>query len=215
MRKVHGVGASPFVRKVRVALAEKGLDYELEPVFPFGVSADFKKISPLGKIPVLQEDDYYLPDSSAILDYLEASHPTPALFPKDARDRGRAVFLEEYADGGIAAKITGAIFFQRIVGPRFLGQPTDETIVQKAIDEDVPPMFDYLEAQLAGGKEFLVNGELSVADIAVTSQFVNLAHAQFTVDKTRWPNLAAYVDKMMARPSFAALITEEKALFGG
>ena len=51
--------------------------------------------------------------------------------------------------------------------------------------------------------------------IAVTSQFVNLAHAQFTVDKKRWPNLAAYVDKMMARPSFAGLIAEEKALFGG
>jgi len=215
MRKVHGVGASPFVRKVRVALVEKGLDYELEPVFPFGVSADFKKISPLGKIPVLQEDDYYLPDSSAILDYLEASHPTPGYSPKDARDRGRAVFLEEYADGGIAAKITGAIFFQRIVGPRFMGQPTDETVVQKAIDEDVPPMFDYLESQLEGGKQFLVNGEMTVADIAVTSQFVNLAHAQFTVDKTRWPNLAAYVDRMMARPSFAGLIAEEKALFGG
>ena len=56
MRKVHGVGASPFVRKVRVALAEKGLDYELEPVLPFGASAEFKKISPLGKIPVLQEE---------------------------------------------------------------------------------------------------------------------------------------------------------------
>jgi glutathione S-transferase len=215
MRKVHGVGASPFVRKVRVALAEKGLDYELEPVFPFGVSADFKKISPLGKIPVLQEDDYYLPDSSAILDYLEAAYPSPSLFPKDARDRGRAVFLEEYADGGIAQKLTGAIFFQRIVGPRFMGQPTDEAAVQKAIDEDAPVVFDYLESQLAGGKQFLVNGELSVADIAVTSQFVNLAHANFTVDKAKWPNLAAYVERMMARPSFSGLIAEEKALFGG
>lgn len=215
MRKVHGVGASPFVRKVRVALAEKGLDYELEPVFPFGVSAEFKKISPLGKIPVLQEDDYYLPDSSAILDYLEAAYPSPSLFPKDARDRGRAVFLEEYADGGIAAKATGVIFFQRIVGPRFMGQPTNEEAVQKAIDEDVPVIHDYLEGQLAGGKQYLVNGELTVADIAVTSQFVNLAHAQFTVDKERWPNLAAYLDRMMARPSFAGLIQEEKALFGG
>lgn len=215
MRKVHGVGASPFVRKVRVALAEKGLDYELEPVFPFGVSADFKKISPLGKIPVLQEDDYYLPDSSAILDYLEAANPTPPLFPKEPHDRGRAVFLEEYADGGISAKLTGVVFFQRIVGPRFMGQPTDEAAVEKAIAEDAPVVFDYLEGQLKDGNEFLVNGALTVADIAVTSQFVNLAHAQFTVDKARWPKLAAYLDRMMARPSFANLIVEEKALFGG
>lgn len=215
MRKVHGVGASPFVRKVRVALAEKGLDYELEPVFPFGVSADFKKISPLGKIPVLQEDDYYLPDSSAILDYLEAANPSPPLFPKDPRDRGRAVFLEEYADGGIASKLTGVIFFQRIVGPKFMGQPTDEAAVEKAIAEEVPAVFDYLEGLLKDGNEYLVNGALSIADISVTSQFVNLAHAQFTVDKARWPKLAAYVDRMMARPSFANLIAEERALFGG
>ncbi len=215
MRRVHGVGASPFVRKVRVALAEKGLDYELEPVFPFGVSAEFKKISPLGKIPVLQEDDYYLPDSSAILDYLEVAYPSHSLYPKDAKDRGRAVFLEEYADGGISSKVTGVVFFQRIVGPRFMGQPTDEVAVQKAIDEDVPPIFDYLEGQLAGGKQYLVGNALTIADIAVTSQFVNLSHAQFTVDKTRWPNLAAYVERMMARPSFSGLITEEKALFGG
>jgi glutathione S-transferase len=215
MRKVHGVGASPFVRKVRVALAEKGLDYELEPVFPFGVSADFRKISPLGKIPVLQEDDYYLPDSSAILDYLETAYPSPSLYPKDARDRGRAVFLEEYADGGISAKMTGAIFFQRVVGPRFMGQPTDEAVVKKAIDEDAPQVNEYLEAQLAGGQQFFVNGALSIADIAVTSQYVNLAHAGYTVDAARWPNLAAYLDRMMSRPSFAGLIAEEKALFGG
>lgn len=215
MRKVHGVGASPFVRKVRVALAEKGLDYELEPVFPFGVGAEFKKISPLGKIPVLQEDDYYLPDSSAVLDYLEAAYPTPPLYPKDPKERGKAVFLEEYADGGIAAKLTGVIFFQRVVGPRFMGQPTDEEAVQKAIDTEVPVMFSYLEGLLAGGRRFLVGDSLTIADISVVSQFVNLAHAQFTVDKGRWPNLAAYVDSVMARPSFAALIAEEKAMFGG
>lgn len=215
MRKVHGAGASPFVRKVRVALAEKGLDYELEPVFPFNVSPEFKKISPLGKIPVYQEDDYYLPDSSAILDYLEVKYPSPSLYPKDARERGRAVFLEEFADGGIAAKGTGAIFFQRIVGPRFMGQPTDEAVVAKAINEDLPPLLDYLESVLAPGGDFLVGNQFSIADIAVASQFVNLAHAQYTVDAARWPKLAAYLTKMFARPTFATLIAEERAMFGG
>lgn len=215
IRKLHGAAASPFVRKVRVALIEKGLDYEVEPVFPFGVSDAFKKISPLGKIPVLQEDDYYLPDSSAALVYLEAAYPSPALFPKDAKERGTAVFLEEYGDGGLAPKLSGAIFFQRIVGPRFLGQPTDEAIVNKAINEDAPVMFGYLEGLLAGAKKFLVGDSLSIADIGITTQFVNLAHAQFTVDQARWPNLAGYLETIMARPSFASLIAEEKALFGG
>ena len=216
MLKVHGANASPFVRKVRVALLEKDVPYELVPLIPVNVSAEFKKISPLGKIPVLQEDDYYLPDSSAILDYLEAAYPSStSLYPKNARDRGRAVFLEEYADGGISAKMTGVIFFQRIVGPKFMGQQTDEAAVQKAIDEEAPTMLDYLEAQLSSGNDYLVNGAISIADIAVTSQFVNLQHAQYTVDKQRWPKLAAYLERMMARPSFSSLITEEKAMFGG
>jgi len=203
------------VRKVRVALAEKGLDYELEPVFPFNVSPEFKKISPLGKIPVYQEDDYYLPDSSAILDYLEVKYPNPPLLPKDARERGRALFLEEFADSGIAAKGTGAIFFQRVVGPRFMGQPTDEAVVTKAINEDMPPLQDYLEGLLASGGDFLVGGQFSIADIAITTQFVNLAHAQYTVDARRWTRLAAYLTKMFARPTFAKLIEEERAMFGG
>ncbi len=214
-RIVHGAGASPFVRKVRVALAEKGLEYDLEPVFPFNPSPEFKKISPLGKIPVYQEDDYYLPDSSAILDYLEVKYPNPPLFPKDARERGHALFLEEFADGGLATKGTAAIFFQRVVGPRFMGHPTDEAIVTKAINEDLPPLQDYLEGLLAAGGEFLVGSKFSIADIAVATQFVNLAHARYTVDAGRWPKLAAYLTRIFARPTFAKLIEEERAMFGG
>lgn len=215
MRKVHGAGASPFVRKVRAALAEKGLDYELNPVFPFNVSAEFKKISPLGKIPVYEEDGFTIPDSSVIVDYLDATHPEPALIPKDAKQRARTLYLEEFADGGIAAKGTGVIFFQRIVGPRFLGQATDEAAVAKASDQDMPELQSYLEQCLSEGNDFLVDGSVTVADLAVTSQFVNLSHAGYTVDAKRWPKLAAYLERMFARPSFAPLIAEDKAMFGG
>ena len=214
MRKVHGVGASPYVRKVRVALAEKGLDYELVPVMPFNVSDDFKKISPLGKIPVLEDEGQFIPDSSVILDYLENTQPTPSLIPKDARQRAQALFLEEFADGGIAAKGTGVIFFQRVIGPMFMGQPTDEAAVDKAIKQDMPPLLGYLESQLAGGKEFLVGNSISVADIAVTSQFVNLSFANYSVDAAAYPNLAKYLARMFERESFAKCIGEDRAAFG-
>ena len=90
MRIVHGANASPFVRKVRVALAEKGLAYELKPIFPFNVSAEYKKISPLGKIPAYEEDGKTLADSSVICAYLERAHPEPALYPSDPYEYGRA-----------------------------------------------------------------------------------------------------------------------------
>ena len=67
MPTVLGVNASPFVRKVRVALAEKGIDYELNPVMPIGQSPEYLRKSPLGKVPCYEDGDFTLPDSSCII----------------------------------------------------------------------------------------------------------------------------------------------------
>src|SRR5437762_13180739 len=75
MRTVYGANGSPFVRKVCVMLAEKGLTYEQEPVIPLNVSAEFKKLSPLGKIPAYRDGEATLSDSSIICAYLERKHP--------------------------------------------------------------------------------------------------------------------------------------------
>ena len=212
MRKIHGVNASPFVRKVRIAMAEKGLDYELEPVMPLNVSDEYKKISPLGKIPTYEEDGWTVPDSSVIISYLEQSQPEPALYPADARDRATALFLEEYADTAVVSA-AGTVFFQRIVAPAFMGQPTDDAVVRNALEEELPPVLDYLESQLADGRSYLVGDAFSVADIAVTSPFVNLRHAGESVDPSRWPKTAGYLENGFARASIAPLIEEEAAQF--
>jgi glutathione S-transferase len=212
MPTVYGVSASPFVRKVRVFLAEKGIPYDLDPVIPFGVSAEFKKMSPLGKVPAFRDGERTLCDSSVICAYLERTHPTPSLYPSDPYQYARALWFEEYADGGLVTVIGPKIFFQKVVGPRFFNRPTDEAMVQKAIDEELPPMFDYLEAEI-GNNDFLVGRTLSIADIGVGTQFVNLRHVGVTPDAKRWPKLAAYVDRLHARPSFKALIEEEATAF--
>jgi glutathione S-transferase len=208
---VYGANASPFVRKVRVFLAEKGVPYELEPVFPFGVSDESRKLSPLGRIPAFRDGDRTLADSSIICAYVERTHPTPPLYPSEAYDYARALWFEEYADGGLVNIIGAKIFLQKIVGPRFLNRPTDEAVVKKAIEEDLPPMFTYLENQLAG--DFLVGKTLTIGDIGVCSMFVNLQHSGFGVDAKRWPKLAAYVDRVHTRPSFKAVIDEERPQF--
>ena len=81
---LYGVSASPFVRKVRVVLAEKGIPHEREDVVPVNVSAEYRKISPLGKIPAMRDGDRTLSDSSIICTYLERTHPDPALYPAEA-----------------------------------------------------------------------------------------------------------------------------------
>ena len=68
MPTVYGANASPFVRKVRVALAEKGIPYELDPVFPGpGITPEFRQMSPLGKIPAYRDGERTLADSSVII----------------------------------------------------------------------------------------------------------------------------------------------------
>jgi glutathione S-transferase len=208
---LHGANASPFVRKVRVALAEKGIDYELDPVMPFGVSDEYKRKSPLGKIPCWEDGDFTLPDSSCIIAYLEKVQPEPALYPADAAAYGRALWYEEYADSKLV-EVIGTVFFERFVKAAIMKQPADEEKVAAAIANDHPPVFTYLDGELAD-REFLAGGRFSIADIATASPFVNLMHAGETVDASRWPHLTAYLERIHGRPSFKALIEEEKAQF--
>lgn len=213
MLTVYGASASPFVRKVRVLLAEKGVPYEREDVIPINVTPEYRKISPLGKIPALRDGDRTLADSSVICAYLERTHPEPALYPTDPYDHARALWFEEYGDSALVAVAGPKIFFQKIIAPLFFQRPTDEAVVQKAIDEELPPLFDYLESQL-GSAPALIGGRFSIGDIGICTQFVNLRHAGVPIDTTRWPKLARYVAAVHERPSFKALIAEERTSFG-
>jgi glutathione S-transferase len=218
MRILYGAPPSPFVRKVRVVLAKKRLPYTLEPVlhhmFPPSFDRISRTISPLGKIPGYRDDDVTLADSSVICAYLERRHPEPALYPAQPGAYARPLWFEEYGDSGLFPVLTAKIFLRKVIVPRFFSQPPDDAEMGQIVEQELPPLFDYLEAQITGdgtiaGKEF------SIGDIGITTQFVNLRHyAGVAVDETRWPRLAAYLDGIEARPSFRAVIDEERAMFG-
>jgi glutathione S-transferase len=201
---LHGANLSPYVRKVRVALAFKGIEYDDNQVVPFGPTPEFQALSPLKKIPVYQDGDLVLPDSSVILAYLECAHPTPALLPADAGERGRALWFEEYGDTKVTTNLA-TVFFQRFVGPRFLNLETDEAAIRDAIDEQLPPVFDYLSEQL-GDSDYLVGGMFSIADIAITTGFVNFRIGGEEIDAGRWPALAAYVERVHGHPAFKPIV---------
>ncbi len=213
MPTVYGAIVSPFVRKVRVFLAEKNVPYELDPVVPFSAGPEYRKISPLGKIPAFRDGDRTLADSSVICAYLERTHPSPALYPSEPYAFARALWFEEYADGGISPVSGGKIFFPRVVGPRVFKQQPDEAAIQKAIDTDLPPFLAYLDGEI-GDREYLVDGRFSIADIGVATQFVNLQHAGVRPDAARYPNLTRWLGGILSRPSFKAVIEEERRTFG-
>lgn len=209
---VYGPNLSPFVRKVRVVLAEKNVPYSLEPVNPFGAPPEFRAISPLGRVPVLRDTEVTepntVPDSSVICAYLERKFPAPALYPADPFLRARAEWFEEYADTALAEAVGRGLFFERVV-KKLLRQQPDEHTCETALAKRIPPVFDYLEKELEG-REFLVGDTFSIADIALCTHLVNFEHAGEKPDATRWPNLAAYGARLHARPSFAASLGEER-----
>src|SRR5262249_38478359 len=207
----------PFGGKGRVAVGEKGMGYEHEPVVPAIAPPEMgrvgRDVSPLGRIPAYRDGDFSLADSSVIIAYLERVKPSPALYPSNTRDYARALWFEEYGDGGLAPIIGAKIFFQRIAGPAFFKQPTDEAIVNKAVNEELPPLFDYLESQLRNG-DWLVGGSFSIGDIGVGTQFAQASLCSVSPDAKRWPKLATYVHQVLARPSFADAIVKAKAMLG-
>jgi glutathione S-transferase len=211
---VYGGSVSPFVRKVRVMLAEKGAPYSLEQVSPFAPPPEFLAISPLKRIPVLRDTDIAepntLPDSSIICDYLEHKFPSPRLYPADPFERAKALWYEEYADSTMAQNIGRGLFFERIVKKMMRGQ-TDEAVCHKTLTQELPPLFDHLEHEI-GDKKFLAGGEFSIADISVGTMIVNMVHSGEAIDHARWPKFGAYIDRIHARPSFKALIDEETPL---
>ena len=201
---VYGGSLSPFVRKVLVVLAEKGVEAKNENINPFAPPPEFLEISPLKRIPVLRDTDVpepnTIPDSSAICDYLEHKFPNPPLYPKDPFQRARALWYEEYADSLVAVTMGPGLFFERVV-KKMMKQEPDEELCKKTLHEKLPSILDHLEKEL-GGKDYFVGGVFTIADISIGAMFVNFELAGETIDTARWPKLAAYVKRIHARPSF-------------
>ena len=206
---LYGSSLSPYVRKVLAFAGEKGIELELQPTgFP-NHSPEYLEASPFRKMPALRDGDYTLADSSAIIHYLEARNPEPALIPADPPLRVKTIWFEEFADTILVA--CGAkIFFNRIIGPRFLGKPCDEEAVRSA-ENELPPILDYLEKIVPDEGGYLVGDRLSLADIAVASPFANFRHTKTSVDPGRYPRTVAYVERILARPSIASWIERETA----
>jgi glutathione S-transferase len=203
---LYGINLSTFTRKVRLALLEKGLEYRLE-VAPMG-SPKVKALHPLGKIPALTDGEVVVPDSSVIIAYLERAYPAKPLYPAGAADLARALWLEEYADTRLR-EVTLPFFSERVVKPVFQGKPGDEAALAAAAgprDE----AFAYLEREV-GGRTFAAGEAFTVADVAIGAQLVTYVQGAGPVDAARWPGLAAWLARLLARPHWAPVLAEEEA----
>lgn len=210
MIQIYGSSLSPFARKAMVFATEKGVPFEVKPGGRNADDADFVEASPFGKIPAMKDGDFLLADSSAIVTYLEAIKPEPGLIPTEPKARARTVWFDEFADT-LLADCGAKIFFTRVVGPKFLKIPTDPAVADAAQRDTFPKLVDYVESVIPASG-YLVEDRFTLADIAVASPFATLAYVDCPVNAGSHPKTAAYLERILARESFARLIEQEKAL---
>ena len=207
--KLHGIQLSPYVRKVAVVLGLKGLTYENIEALPGAFPEGFDKISPLLKIPAFEDDDFAISDSTVICEYLDDRYPQVPSLPKEPVHRAQARWLEEYADTKLV-EACGGLFFERIVKPKFFEGDTDQARVDKILSELMPSISDYLEGK-APEQGFLF-GDISRADISITSFFINAEYASYTIDANRWPKLSGLVQQVKTNAVVTELLEQEKSL---
>lgn len=209
---IHGARPSPFVRKVIVYAAEKGIDVEVQPA-GFGRGAEgYFKGSPFGKIPALEDGDFLLCDSTAIITYMDALRPGTEMIPAEPKARARTIWYEEFGDT-VVQPAGAKIFFNRVVA-RALKAPQDLVAADKAEADEMPRLYDYIEGVLPDSG-WLVEDRFTLADLAAACPIINVAYCSDGLDAARWPRVAAWVDAVKARPSVAAALAEEAPIVAG
>jgi glutathione S-transferase len=199
MIKLYTFPPSTNSRKVRIALLEKGLEFErinVDLAKREQKNPDYLKIHPFGQVPALDDEGFVLYDSTVINEYLEDEYPYPPLMPSDSEGRARARLLEDYRDTNF-----NPYFVQIIQEMRKPESERDNQRIDGAKSE-ITKCFDRLEKELEG-KEYLV-GTFSLADVAFMSNLDLLDRLNITVDAAKYKNTAAWIARLKNRASFAA-----------
>lgn len=202
---LHGSSISPFVRKIMLALAYKGLPYELQPLNPYLEKELALKRHPLGKVPVLEHDGNAVIDSTVIAHYLDDICPVPPLYPGSAEARAKIRWLEEYADTRLTSLIGGVLFYQKIMRGKMLNKEIDEEAIAQCLTHHLPQALRYLEEQLP--ESGYVTPQLSMAEISLWSVCRSGWMAGLRLN--HYPRLQAYLATIEQEPWVANLISEE------
>ncbi|MBP6852660.1 MAG: glutathione S-transferase N-terminal domain-containing protein [Rhodoferax sp.] len=198
--KLIGSTTSPYVRKVRVVMAEKKLDYHYVTEDVWSGDTRISESNPLGKVPCLvMEGAEALFDSRVIVEYLDTLSPVGKLIPSLGRERAEVKTWEALADGVLDAAVMARM--EATWAGRTKAQRS-----QDWIDRQIGKVHTSVKAMSKGlaDKPFCSGIHLSLADIAVGCA---LGYLDFRFSEIPWrtdyPNLAKLQDKLMLRASFA------------
>jgi glutathione S-transferase len=204
--KLISATPSPYARKVRIALAEKGIPFELLTEIPWNQDTTVPQHNPLEKLPVLLLDDgSTVYESSYILEFLERRYPDPPLLPADDDGILAAKRLDVLANGVCDAVIL--VFFERLRPEAHRSQPWMDRQLRKVLG-GVAEI-----ARLIGDRRYAVGDRFGLGDIAAASAlgYLEVRFKEFGW-RRQYPALNRYMDRLMQRPSLRDTVPYPQAI---
>jgi len=204
MLKLYAFDRSPFGWKVRVALAEKNVPYDM--IAPENKNEDpaFARLNPFRKTPVLVlEDGRSIYESTVINEYLEEVHPKPAMLPKDPYERARVRMIEDAFDQYFYPAQRDFTNSQFDYQPPLLIRKKSDKVDHKLLEEARMKMHEQLqrlEQELKGRAWF--GGDLfSLADAALIPSLTMSLRVLGVLPDSKYPNLGSWAERVTARPA--------------
>ena len=205
MYRLYHLPLSPFCRKIRLVLAEKKIDVELVVEYPWDKRLDYLRQNPSGKVPMLKANGLVLAESSAIFEYLEEIHPTPALLPESPADRAEARRLASWFDDKFHHEVTMNLLYERINKKLMKGGYPESSRI-KAGAKNIKYHLDYV-GWLLEQRRWLAGDRLTIADFAAAAQLSCLDYIS-DVDWARSEAVHDWYSKIKSRPAFRPILAD-------
>ena len=201
---------SPFCRKVRLVLSEKKLEFELIEEKYWEKREDFLALNPFGQVPVLQNSEITLAESSAICEYLNEKFPDPELLPNNIEDRAEVRRLVSWFDDKFNREVTQKLVYERIT-KKIIGKGFPEAKNVKVGMQNIKFHIDYMSSLLEY-RQWLAGNEMTLADFAAAAHFSVLDYSS-DVDWDRSSLVKDWYAKIKSRPAFRSLLADHLAGF--
>ncbi len=206
MRILYHLPLSPYARKVRLALAEKRIPFELRIERVWERRPEFVALNPAGTVPVLQEaNGLVVADSYAICEYLDEAYPDIGLFGRTLAERAEVRRLVAWFDGKFAQEVTANLLYEKQM-KRLLGRGNPDASAIRAGYMNLKPHLEYL-GWLAETRAWLAGPQVSLADFAAAAHLSALDYIG-DVDWSLNEPAKDWYARMKSRPSFRGVLAD-------
>ena len=209
MRLLYHLPLSPYARKVRLALAEKRLPFDLRLERPWERRPDYLALNPSGAVPTLvDENGLTVPDSAVICEYLEEAYPDIPLMGHTMAERVEIRRLVAYLDGKFAQEVTRHLYGEKVV-KRLSQTGHPDAAALRVGFINLKSHLAYI-AWLAESRKWLAGNSMSLADLAAAGHLSTLDFCG-DVDWSAAPAARDWYARMKSRPSFRPILADRVA----